>query len=549
MKCTNPDYVRCCGVSVESVVGERSLSSTMSTLSAATHQDASVTPQKTTTESPLSNLEFTTISNESDTYAQNTEPIELQTTYDNEIETTFAYDVTESGQTIEPNEVTESDQVTDSYGIDKLDEDTISNEITELNEQYTTIPTFVDDKIDQHSHRNNASIVYPTAKFEYVSEPKYNAESTVNVVYPELKSLDKSVEINEIASIEEIFESPTTKKSFQDLITTDDDPIIQTTTTKPQIDDDDLVMSTEPNLIATTTAEAVSTFPDLISTIEATAPTKKQNNKRRNSIYRSNQIASAANVTPTKSVEFDHSTTEQTTRENAPNKFFRKRISNNRKSTNSPKIFNSSLMMTLDEQHKETISDVHSLLSTIVKQPVDRKPLINRSKSLQQLMAYEKTLFKPSFRHRNSTNISEAIAPAKEMETISQTEKPKRKYNRRLPAKEFSTTSSSTTTTTAASITTNERDKESTKTRYRFNRRQQQLQHGQIKMEHETTTKTTTEINLVTKPNETSQNKPFDAQAALERRKKLFATRQRGRWTSAEKPNNTLTENAEQTSS
>lgn len=529
--------MRCCGVSVESVVGERSLSSTMSTLSAATHQDASVTPQKTTTESPLSNLEFTTISNESDTYAQTTEPIELQTTYDNEIETTFAYDVTESGQTLEPNEVTASDQVTDSYGIDKLDEDTISNEITELNEQYTTMPTFVDDKFEPHNHRNNASIIYPTAKFEYVHEPKYNAESTVNVVYPELKRY---------FHIEEIFESPTTKKSFEDLITTDDDPIIQTTTTKPQIADDDSVMSTEPNLIATTTAEAVSTFPDLISTIEATAPTKKQNNKRRNSIYRSNKIASAANVAPTKSVEFDHSTTEQTLRENAPNKFFRKRISNHRKSTNSPKIFNSSLMMTLDEQHKETISDVHSLLSTIVKQPVDRKPLINRSKSLQQLMAYEKTLFKPSFRHRNSTNISEAIAPAEEMETISQTEKPKRKYNRRLPAKEFSTTSS--TTTTAASITTNESDKESTTTRYRFNRRQQQLQHRQTNVEHETTTKTTTEINLVTKPNETSQNKPFDAQAALERRKKLFATRQRGRWTSAEKPNNTLTENAEQNS-
>lgn len=543
LKCPDPNEVRCCGVSIERVVGSKSSSTTKLPIT----EDASMASEVTT---PLvSDFEITSISNANDIHTEGNELNESPTTYDNEIETTLAYDTTELYQGTESDEDIKSEQT------EKVDEAEEFDDITKLNDDdnlSTTLPTFVDG-----SRISNEDVVtvYPSTKFEEPNKEKVSTGSAVNVIYPAIPDFDSISESNDIEPeiiTDQYVQEMTTEKISDDLIATIN-PTIESTTILPNVDSQE--NDVDASSIVTTTVQTVSTFPDLISTMEAIGPMKPRNNKRRNS---SRRFTSTTSVPSTKMINVEQRTTESTPLENASKKFVsrsestRKRFPNTKKPKNSTSVLDSDLKMAIDAEHKEKIIALHSLLTNVDRQSDKRHPLVQRSKTFQQLIANEKLMFKPNFglSQHYSKNISQPVTPAEEIETTTQTEKPKRKYNRRLPGKKFgntsstptatttktiktSTTTTTTTTTTTATPLPDKSDKESTTARYRFNKRKQ------------TTPKieSTTPKIIESKPNETLQNKPIDMQAALKRRQNLFATRKRGGWSKSEKPSDSTAEN------
>lgn len=550
LKCPDSNEVRCCGVSIERVVGSKSLSTTKLSIT----EDASMASEVTTPS--LSNFEITSISNANDINTEENELNESPTTYDNEIETTLAYNTTELYQATESDEVIKSDQT------EKLDETTEFDKTTKLNDDdnlSTTLPTFVDGSTISNK---DVITVYPSAKFEDPNKEKSLTDSAVNVIYPAIPDFDSISESNDIEPeiiTEQYVQEITTEKISDDLIATVN-PILESTTILPNVDSQE--NDVDASSIATTTVQTVSTFPDLISTMEAIGPMRPRKNKRRNS---STHFTSTTSVPSTKPIKIKQRTTESTPLENASKKFAsrsestRKRFPNTRKPKNSTSVLDSDVKMAIDAEHKEKIVALHSLLTNVDRQSDKRRPLVQRSKTFQQLIANEKLMFKPNFglNHHYSKNISEPVTPAAEIETTTQTEKPKRKYNRRLPGNRFGNTSSdtpntttttttiktttttSTTTTTTATPLPNKSDKESTTARYRFNKRKQTTP----KIESTTPKIIESKVSKDSKPNDTLQNKPIDMEAALKRRQNLFATRKRGGWSKLEKPSDSTAEN------
>lgn len=577
LKCEKDDHVRCCGVSIEKVVGLRSSSTTMST---TTTDEATVSPTIDTTVDEIAS--DTTTELPTDDYSDGTEPngtepniTEPNLTEPNGTEPNVTEpNVTEPNGT-EPN-LTESNE-TDSDQVTELDEATETAETADTTETFTvSLPEFFIDNNLLQIPEENVEI----RPIETTTDPS-NGEGYVsvrlnNVELPiETENFESSSESDEMASTEEADESQTTT-DLPDRVTTITEQTIEVTTSAPQIDSRDLQTTALPidmiESIAATTAPiaANKTFPtiaDLISTMEASNGILDRNNKRRNSVYTPKRFTPTTSVplAVTEALQTDQSSSESKTLtnpslENAKNHYAaHKDFLNRRKLANAPKLinststFNENIKATVDNEHKKTISSTLSMLSKIAKLSGNQRPVIQRSSSLRQLMDDERLLLKPSFgrKHLYNKNAAEPVTPIAEtdgtIEMDIQTEKPKRKYSRRLPAKSYAKISYTppttpapepTTTTTKAFFISNS-DKEGTKSRHRFSiRKPNSPKIAEIKSTTTTTTETPAAINLSKERIKPSNEKPINVNDALERRKKLFASRRGGGWAKAAEVSN-----------
>ncbi|XP_055317266.1 uncharacterized protein LOC129576343 [Sitodiplosis mosellana] len=182
---------------------------------------------------------------------------------------------------------------------------------------------------------------------------------------------------------------------------------------------------------------------------------------------------------------------------------------------------------TMEQEHKNHIMELHSMLSSLAKIPAARPPF-GRSKALEELIAYEESLHKPIIGNRRTKSKSKyltkntveaATTTTEVIETSTQTEKSKRKYNRRVPVRTFSVGSMKTATTTTT--TTTELPNVSTTARQTFNRRRMYAKTRATNSNESTTVA----MDVTTKPNDRLRND--NPKMSLEKRRRLFPTRRR----------------------
>lgn len=605
LKCTNPEEVRCCGVSIEKVVGAKSVTSEIVIV---TDVPSTTSETTTTASSTTPNIESVTILSETDmTEPESNEQIESQTVSDNEINT--SYEMTEpSGEeltkmttvptvptireenvelegrnrdvgilSVFPAEISNNSDasymqiinnspamlvyaakdghltVDDDEGVNAItasnlpqnEESNNSNEelaqteapeeafesmITEVESMITEAAPSIDEVINS-TEKTPSMIEEPQNEFRNKLSNDSITETASESIRP---SLDEMIE-------SKVNENPTENDAI--------DKMLETITILPQIDINDLVNNEEDSVSSstesssTTVTESNVTVPDLISTIEMDNTIPERHNKRRNSIYRGDQSEPDTNE-----LEITSSTTPLS------RKLFKLKgfAGANKTITNietdqlpkivefpkyNPKIVDDSVSGTMENEHKKQIVDVQSLLAMIRKQTGTEKPTINRSNSLQQLIANDKQQFKPIFGRRHYQSIQRTtttplpVVTSQTMEIETQT-KSNRKYQRRLPAKKFNIYGKTTTTTTSTTESPIERV---TFVRNRFSRRRQTTtQTPKIELTMSSITLTTPSTN------EQSLENQINVKASLERRKKLFASRRRGGWSTAVESSNEM---------
>lgn len=532
LKCPKPDEARCCGVSVEVVVG--------STTDKVTPMELEVI----TTASPSDTDELTTISNESDIITESNDQIQ-SSSYDNEIDTTTSYETTDANeeQTMPPTIQAENihgrskgDDIFRIYPSESVDEASPSyvkminhspamlvfaskdpslnpGANVEFNAVTTTEET-VEFKIDEATERTIQAIpIEETAELEFIDKTDNIETQEPDEIVPEvdLNVLNEASEGSELNVIDEATESV-------------------------------------PDVITTPGTETDITVPDLISTIEVDNQIELSNNKRRQTTP-----ANIEEPMPTLSNEKVSNklvTVPAIVNETLNHKFIPRKFDVLGKS-------NGVIGTVLDSEHKNQIVEVQSILSTISKQMIDEKPKIIRSDSLQELIAMNQKIFRPSLgRKRNNhvqkTRVELAVTTEQTIETTTQAEVSKRKFIRRQPVRRFGgsstakpkTSSNSIITTKTTTVSPNEHEKENTMPRNRYSRRRLPIK-SIAKTEPITAAPAPARVNPVIKSNEQSQTSEPPTRVMVEKRKQLFASRQRGSWGRV----TATTENIDQSSS
>lgn len=311
----------------------------------------------------------------------------------------------------------------------------------------------------------------------------------------------------------------------------------------------------DSNVITTTVADVDdATVPDLITTMEATNMVEVRYNKRRDSIYHAQQttinplenpsgkskINANRKLKQNNNLSVGNVVTEEIPSQSneRPGKLAEHKFTSAHKIPKRPEV------ITMEEDHKKHIMEVHSMLSSLAKIPA--RPPFSRSKSLRQLIDNEESLHIPNIANRKINYVQKnSVETTESIETSTQTEKPKRKYNRRLPVQKFSVGSIKALTTEAPQTTT-ELPNVNPTIRQRFNRRR-------LYTQPKTSTKAASQSNeSTTVGNDVTTTKPnvrrlqnINSKTSLEKRKRLFEARRNGN-TSRTTETPAITENAEQ---
>lgn len=436
---------------------------------------------------------------------------------------------------IEPTEEIHIDS-TEEIHIDSTEE--IGTEPTEQNVEILPTEQIVEIKPTEET-------------FETTTTEEITTESIAEVTTENIETTPERIDID--------------IESLPEITTTAD--LVEFTTTIPQIDLNELkeidnelnlgdltteLVSNTPtersiNLITTTVAAADRNVPDSISTIEF-----EQNNnriepskyKRRNSIY-GNQHSNPINPVESTSASFLVPTFKSRLALIRKNTTPRTETTTNQKMAHeeqtTPPTPKEISMKPVEEEHKSKIMELHSLLSTIGKKRREKTYTINRSNSLQQLVANEKSVLRPSFGYHSHNGVRKDIpeSVSTTTETIETTTQAHRKYGNRFNKRKFNESSlkmrSSTTTTTESPIVS-QKETSTSKSSNRYTRRRPSNNSQTIKSSG---TVTIISTESVMKPSDPLRNIDKNANASLERRKKLFGIRRRSGSSQVEKPSET----------
>lgn len=544
LKCADPEEARCCGVSVETVIGTKSV---VSNIVLVKNEDASSDSGVTTAASLADEtIEMTTITSETDIQTESNDEILSTTSFENdsEIDTTWSY------------------------------ENIVGS--TDSNEEQTTTPTIQDEGVEVRNSPGKF-VIFASDNEVKESDPSYMKivdNSPAMLVYAvkddsEIKTLD-AITKNEEAitskpnepSVESFSASVEPKSTEQDTTNNYNEDLI-TATEKlienvPEIFHNDI---SDPNTIlnnsesksTNNTTESSSngfttpgTSLDLISTISVSNQALRHN-KRRYSIYRPTPPISPPN--PVKSINAEYLEGDKP---NQASESVNENTDIPMKPLKSDVVgkTNGVIETVLDNEHKQQIIEVQSILASIKKLPSD-KPKLIRSESLQELIAKNKQQFKPSLGRRpqnigrtTTTEVPITTTTIESTETSGQPDKPKRKYNRRLPGRKFNEistskprtngnrpTKSTTTTTTDTSI---KNEGESTTPRGRFSRRRLPIKPIPKSTPIETTT-----VAIVRTTKSSEPLPEINLPPTLEKRKRLFTTRTRGNYMKMKKTTTT----------
>lgn len=349
LKCESAEEVRCCGVSIETVIGTKSVTSSIEIAT----EGGSITPEATTPTTPMPssttmNIESMTVSNESNiTNTESNEQIETQTTSNDETSTTkqSGEELKMSGQSAEElTKMATTATVPTMQAVPTIREENVAVEGRNQGDGILSVfpndnLTIADPSYVKIISNAPAMLVY-AAKDDLLTggdKDEINASTSSNLITNEESDImaqtetpegpSKSMVIEGAAPIDEdkeknpsIEESmndfrnkfsndPTTATASESIDSSIDmstktglsenttkngaiNKVLETITILPQIDVNDLVSNESDSVVSstesssTTIAESMVTIPDLISTIETENTIPERHNKRRNSIYR-----------------------------------------------------------------------------------------------------------------------------------------------------------------------------------------------------------------------------------------------------------------------
>ncbi|XP_031622343.1 probable serine/threonine-protein kinase dyrk2 [Contarinia nasturtii] len=432
--------------------------------------------------------------------------------------------------------------------------------VTEIAPENVTTEVAVESLTTEKSIENeeiknideNETITENLIEIETTTQKLANNE----IITENLAAAENVTEI--MTSTEKLMENETTENSFEKM------DVFETTTMPPLSSKPNELKplalmtelmtidnATEANVITTTVVTADEIVPEILSITEAGEQTDVSGNKRHNSsIQRTSSSITSEPIVPSSTPRLIPSFKDKldTYRKNQANKnSSSEEIS--RKSVNATEVKalkpnNPETNKLMHEQHEGTIMAVYSSLSSIIKQSANKRPTFKRTTSWRELIEHSMGLHKPTFGSyrsnlaKTSLNESIPVTTTEKLETTTQIDKSKRKYSRRLPASnsnKFKTTTTTTTITTTPTTATaaTELLVESTTARQRYyNRRKLPTKPSK----NESSTVGYAAKTTITPTNERFQHKENNAQASLEKRKKLFATRQRGSgWSKIEK--------------
>lgn len=403
--------------------------------------------------------------------------------------------------------------------------------------------------VDEVKTEKTVENVMATEKTIDVTENASEAQTTA--VSQETEKMDKAAVTESVTEIST--SNPTTELNAMKQLESSTELLINsqpppTTTTTEKTND-------TANVITTTVADVPDEIvPDVVLTMEASDLIEVRHNKRRQSNYQEGQQQSEvpnanglSNATKLRLNRRRQSRRKPSVKNVTPNEMVatgeipEQSISTQQskpideeksgsKSKSAIKI--PSFKRRIEEDHKNHIIEMQSILSSLAKLP-NRRPPFAKAKTLDELKAQELTLNLP-MGNRNSAkltylakNTAEVTSTTTEaIETSTQTERPRRKYNRRLPARTFdvgsvkSATKMITTTTTTT--TTTELPNVSTSARKSFNRRRLHSKPKAMNVNRPTTV----DVDVTTKPNHRLRN--IHGKMSLEKRKQLFETRRKG---------------------
>lgn len=412
------------------------------------------------------------------------------------------------------SEINEIAITEESIGFESIESDTSEENMKEMTkltdksiESETSEPKWI-EPLTESSSRSN------------LIEPKVNKipEMTVTVIVLENVTAEKHVESDATKNKNQLTENMIGNESTEKIIETE--RVVEVTTIAPQSNLNELKQIEQFvngsktknifNVTATTVNEADVMIPDLISTIEAINPIEVRNNKRRNSNFHANQSVG------------QHSPFNSKRKINSNNL---SNVLNHKFISDQKKITKTSYNMMVEKEHENRIMEIHSLLSLKMSESGGKQSSANSSNSLQQLIESEKLLHRPSLGEQD--HLIESTT--ENIQTSTQTEKTKRKYNRRVSARKFSVNSSKTTTTTTTEFPS-KKVKNNISVRHRFSRRKS-AQTEAINLNESTDS-----TMGMTKSNDQLQN---NQKTSLEKRKRLFGTRRVGNWRKAQKTTTT----------